>query len=82
MVGVCLTVIGILSLRVTLKNLKIYTDNLLAINALGYLISCMVSYISIRSKKKEKNTCKTLNIKNGYKNTIFFICVTLLLFYQ
>ncbi|MFT3745718.1 MAG: hypothetical protein QM785_15690 [Pyrinomonadaceae bacterium] len=49
LVGVCLTVIGIFQIG-SLKAIGSFADNLLAIDALCFLISCIVSYAALRTK--------------------------------
>lgn len=75
MVGVCLTVIGILNVLGSVKKFNIYTDNMLSVNALLYLISCFVSYASIRTKK---STIKR-NLEK-IADTIFLISLTITCF--
>ena len=48
MVGVCLTVIGIFQIG-RLQELNSIADNILAIDALLFLISCVVSYMALRT---------------------------------
>lgn len=51
MVGVCLTVIGLIRIVITLQNADTLADNLLAIDALLFLTSCILSYWAIRTRK-------------------------------
>lgn len=50
LVGVCLTVIGIFRAISELKNFSTFGDNVLAIDALIFLGSCIFSYSSLRSR--------------------------------
>ena len=50
MVGVCLTGIGLFRVIDQLKNVNSIADNLLALDALGFLASCFLSYVSLRSR--------------------------------
>ncbi|MEI8011649.1 MAG: hypothetical protein WCI27_04105 [Candidatus Omnitrophota bacterium] len=50
MVGVCLTVIGIINLISTYKKNITLADDLTAVNALVFLCSCATSYFSMRVK--------------------------------
>jgi len=52
MVGVCLTVIGIFRAIGELKKFDSVGDNILAIDALIFLVSCIVSYFALRSTDK------------------------------
>ncbi len=50
MVGVCLTVIGLLRVIITLRKADTFADNLLAIDACLFLISCLSSYWALRTR--------------------------------
>src|SRR5206468_6361873 len=50
MVGVCLTVIGFIRVLITLGRADTLADDLLAGDALLFLISCMLSYWALRSR--------------------------------
>lgn len=50
MVGVCLTVIGLIRVVITLGDADTLTDDLLATDALLFLISCLLSYWALRSR--------------------------------
>jgi len=49
MVGVCLTVIGLIRVVITLGRADTLADDLLAGDALLFLISCLLSYWALRS---------------------------------
>lgn len=49
MVGVCLTVIGIFQIG-RLQEIGSISDNVLAINALVFLTSCILAYVALRSR--------------------------------
>jgi hypothetical protein len=49
MVGVCLTVIGLIRVVITLGRADTLADNLLAIDALMFLASCLFSYAALRA---------------------------------
>ena len=51
MVGVCLTVIGIINF---ISNKKTFIDEITAIDALIFLISCVFSYFAIRTKDNKR----------------------------
>jgi hypothetical protein len=51
MVGVCLTVIGLIRIVITLQKINTLADDLLAFDALIFLASCMLSYWAIRNRK-------------------------------
>src|SRR4029078_4176975 len=50
MVGVCLTVIGLIRVVITLGRPDTLADDLLAGDALLFLISCLLSYWALRSR--------------------------------
>ena len=50
MVGVCLTVIGLVRVVITLGKADTLADDLLAGDALLFLVSCLLSYGALRSR--------------------------------
>ena len=50
MVGVCLTVIGLIRIVITLGKFDTIADNLLAVTALIFLVSCFCSYWALRTR--------------------------------
>ncbi|HJT81516.1 MAG TPA: hypothetical protein VJ719_09995 [Chthoniobacterales bacterium] len=54
MVGVCLTVIGLIRVVITLGKADTVADNLLAIDALLFLTATMLSYTALRSRTMRK----------------------------
>ncbi|BAN36381.1 hypothetical protein SCD_n02579 [Sulfuricella denitrificans skB26] len=52
MAGVCITVIGIVRLIETRHHASTIIDNLMAFTGLIFLISCFLSYLSIRSVRR------------------------------
>lgn len=55
MVGVCLTVIGIIRVVISLRRPDVFGDDLLAINAMIYLAACLVSYWALRTRNLGRN---------------------------
>lgn len=51
MAGVCITVISIVRLVETHRHVSTVIDNLMAFTGLVFLVSCFLSYISIRSPR-------------------------------
>jgi hypothetical protein len=49
MVGVCLTVIGLLRVVITLQKADTFADDLLAFDAIIFLIACVTSYWALRT---------------------------------
>jgi len=50
MVGVCLTVIGLIRVVIMLGTADTLADDLLAADALLFLVSCLLSYWALRSR--------------------------------
>jgi len=50
MVGVCLTVIGLVQVIVTIKSVETIADDLLAADALLFLIATLVAYWALRAR--------------------------------
>src|SRR4029079_13814648 len=50
MVGVCLTVIGLIRVVITLGSAHTLADDVLAADALLFLFSCLLSYWALRSR--------------------------------
>ncbi|MET3653386.1 hypothetical protein [Dyella japonica] len=55
MVGVCLTVIGILRVVISLRKEDLLGDDLLAFNSMLYLSSCLLSYWALRTRSLRRN---------------------------
>lgn len=55
MVGVCLTVVGILRVVITLKSRDTLGDDLLTVNAMVYLVSGLLSYWGLRTRSRKRN---------------------------
>jgi hypothetical protein len=54
-VGVCITVIGIFQVITTLRSENSLGDDFLAINAILYLITTLLSYWTLRTQKINRN---------------------------
>jgi hypothetical protein len=54
LVGVCLTVIGIYRISNKLDAVNRLGDEFLALDALGFLASCLLSYSALRAREKRK----------------------------
>jgi len=50
MVGVCLTVIGLIRVVITLGKADTVADDFLAVDALLFLVACLLSYWALRSR--------------------------------
>ena len=54
LLGVCLTVLGIFKLLTQIKELQTYGDDLLAVDAVLFLISCLLSYWALRTRGRQR----------------------------
>jgi uncharacterized membrane protein len=54
MVGVCLTVIGLFRLITALKNINTLADDLLVLDAIAFLTSCVLSYLALRNRGRTR----------------------------
>ena len=54
MVGVCLTVIGLIRVVITLGKADTLADDLLAADAFLFLVSCLLSYSALRTRSKRR----------------------------
>src|SRR3954451_19647998 len=52
MVGVCLTVIGVIRIVITLGKADTIADDLLAADAFLFLISCLIAYSALRTRSR------------------------------
>ncbi|WP_257605368.1 hypothetical protein [Pseudomonas sp. UMAB-40] len=55
MVGVCLTVVGILRVVINVRQEDVIGQNLLAINAIVYLTTSLIAYWALRTRKAKRN---------------------------
>ena len=54
LVGICLTVIGLLRVVITLKKINTMADDLLALDAGLFLTSCVLSYWTLRRRGRHR----------------------------
>jgi hypothetical protein len=54
MVGVCLTVIGLIRVVITLGKIDTIADDLLAADAFLFLVACLLSYWALRTRSKRR----------------------------
>ncbi len=52
LVGVCLTVISIVRSIIAEREINRFVDDLLAVDAMVFLASCLLSYFALRSRRK------------------------------
>jgi heme/copper-type cytochrome/quinol oxidase subunit 2 len=54
LVGVCLTVIGIVHIVIGMRTINTLADDLLALDAFVFLCSCLLSYWALRTRSKRR----------------------------
>ncbi|WP_224982894.1 hypothetical protein [Geomonas agri] len=54
MVGVCLTVIGLIRVFTSMRKIDTLADDILAATSLAFLISCILSYWALRTRKHRR----------------------------
>lgn len=54
MVGVCITVIGMLRVIIAIRRTDLIEDDMFAVNAVLYLITCLLSYWSLRTRSMRR----------------------------
>ena len=50
MVGICLTAIGLFRISDRLKGIGTIADELLAVDAVGFLVSCFLAYLALKTE--------------------------------
>ncbi|MCU1758461.1 hypothetical protein NTD84_01830 [Pseudomonas sp. 14P_8.1_Bac3] len=55
MVGVCLTVVGILRVVINIRQEDVMGQSMLAINAIIYLVTCLIAYWALRTRRAKRN---------------------------
>ena len=54
MVGVCIMALGLFSIFQSLEKIKNISDELLAVDAVLFLCSCLISYTAVRTKDTKR----------------------------
>jgi len=78
LVGVCLTVIGIFIMNRRLSHIKSYGEELLAFDALLFLVSCILSYSALRKRREgRRHRVEEIAEKVFFAALVFmtFICI-------
>jgi hypothetical protein len=55
MLGVCMTVVGVLHVVTVLRQVDTLGDDLLSINSLIYLAACLSAYWALRTRRRRRN---------------------------
>jgi hypothetical protein len=70
MVGVCLTVIGLIRVVITLGKADSIADDFLAVDALLFLLSCLLSYWALRLRSSRR-----MHRVERFADTIFILAM-------
>lgn len=54
MVGVCLTVISLINISSAVKKIDTLCDDLTALDAVVFILSCYLSYVAIKTKDRKR----------------------------
>src|ERR1041385_5599467 len=54
MVGVCLTVIGLIRIVISIRKIDTLADDLLAADAMIFLVACVCSYGALRTRRSRR----------------------------
>jgi hypothetical protein len=73
MVGVCLTVIGLLRVVITLRKADTVADNLLALDAILYLIACLSAYWALRTRSRRR-----MYLVERFADAVFVVALVLM----
>jgi hypothetical protein len=75
LVGVCLTVIGLLRVVISLRHADTVADDLLASNAVLFLISCLTSYWALRTR-----SVRRMHRMERFADSVFILAMCLMVF--
>lgn len=73
MVGVCLTVIGLIRVVITLGKIDTLADDLLAADALLFLVACLLSYWALRTR-----SVRRMHRVERFADAIFILAMILM----
>jgi len=55
MLGVCMTVVGVLHVLTVMSNVDTLGDDLLSVNSMIYLCACLCAYWALRTRRRKRN---------------------------
>ena len=73
MVGVCLTVIGLIRVVITLGKIDTLADDLLAADAFLFLVACLLSYWALRTR-----SVRRMHRMERFADAIFILAMVLM----
>lgn len=83
LVGVCLMVIGIYRVSNKLAAINSLGDDFLAMDAVGFLASCMLSYFALRSRERQRQKLlERLADRIFLLSLSFMVLISLLIVYE
>src|SRR6059058_3648157 len=74
MVGVCLTVIGVLRLIIEVKGYRTMADDLVAIDGMLFLFACVSSFLTLKATDRAKR-----KLFQRITDTVFLGAITLMM---
>jgi hypothetical protein len=75
MVGVCLTVIGLLRVVISIRRSDTAADNIIASDAILFLLSCMSSYWALRTR-----SARRMHRVERFADFVFILAMCLMVF--
>lgn len=73
MVGVCITVMGLFRISDRLRDLSNFSQELLAMNSVAFLASCILAYLALRTRPQRRRY-----LVEKWADGIFFIGLCLM----
>lgn len=73
MVGVCLTVIGLLRVVIALRKADTVADNLLAFDSILFLIACLSAYWALRTRSRHR-----MYLVERFADAVFIVALLLM----
>ena len=76
LVGVCLTVLGLFRVIFRVSKVHEISDGLVAIDALGFLVACVLAYLGLRANSKSSRKRLQLWADVAFLISLTFMVVT------
>ncbi len=73
MVGVCLTVIGLLRVVIVLRKADTVADNMLAFDAILFLLACLSAYWALRTRSRRR-----MYLVERFADAVFIVALLLM----
>jgi hypothetical protein len=73
LVGVCLTVIGLIRVVIATRSIDTLVDDMLALDAVFFLCSCLLSYWALRTR-----TLRRMHKVEKFADTVFLLGLSLM----